>query len=189
MISYLNGKVLLKHDKFIILEVSGVGYKVFLSRQTLPKVPEIAENIKLFCFHNIKEDASDLYGFLTYDELDFFEILMDIHGVGPKAALEISSLGPLDKIKDKILKQDEKIFDGIPGIGAKKAMAIILELTGKIRLLDGEKHKGATDPAEDALTQLGFSKQQAREALSKIPSIIKDMEEKIKMALKILGKT
>src|SRR3989338_3936625 len=121
-------------------------------------------NFKIFCFQNVKEDSVDLYGFFTYDELDFFEVLMDIHGVGPKAALEISVLGPLEKIKDRILAQDETIFAGIPGIGAKKAATIILELTRKIQMQMGQK-KSATDPAEDALTQLGFSKQQAREAL------------------------
>lgn len=188
MISYLSGKIILRKDKFVILEVGGVGYKVFLSRQTLLKLPESAENLKLFCFHNVKEDASDLYGFLTYDELDFFEVLMDIHGVGPKAALEISALGPLEKIKDRILAQDEKIFAGIPGIGAKKAMTIILELTGKIRMVSGAKSKASADPAEDALTQLGFSRQQAKEALSHVDPSIKDMEGRIKAALKNLDK-
>ena len=187
MISYLQGNVIFKRDKFIIVEVAGIGYKVFLSRKTLSTLPEIGAVIKLFCFHNVKEDASDLYGFLTYDELDFFEVLMDIHGVGPKAALEISVLGPLEKIKDRILAQDEKIFSGIPGIGLKKAQTIILELTGKIKVLSGEK-KGSADPAEDALTQLGFSRQQAKEALKQVPSTVKDMEERIKAALKTLGR-
>ena len=210
MISYLNGKILLKRDKFIILEVNNIGYKVFLSRQTLSrldrgssmdspsglKLPENTGGIngstqlttRLFCFHNVKEAASDLYGFLTYDELEFFEILNDIRGVGPKAALEISSLGALEKIKDRILAQDEKIFEGIPGIGSKKAMPIILELTGKIKLLSGQKAKSSADPAEDALIQLGFSRQQAKEALNNVPSNIKNMEERIKVALKNLGR-
>lgn len=187
MISYLSGKILLKKEKFIIIEVGGIGYKVFLSRQSLLKLPEIGQTIQLFCFQNVKEDALDLYGFLTYDELEFFEVLMDIRGVGPKSALDIASLGSLEKIKDRILVQDEKIFAGIPGIGAKKAMTIILELTGKIKLLDGQKSKGSADPAEDALTQLGFSKQQAKEALGHVPPEIKKMEERIKMALKNLG--
>ena len=156
MISYLQGKIILKKDKFIILEVNNIGYKVFVSRATLYKLPEIGENLKFFCFQNVKEEALDLYGFFTYDELDFFEILTVIRGVGPKAALEISALGSLDKIKDRILMQDEKIFEGIPGIGAKKAMTIILELTGKIKMLSGSKSKGPTDEAEDALSQLGF---------------------------------
>ncbi len=187
MISYLNGKTILKRDKFIILEVNNIGYKVFLSRQTLLNLPQNNGDLKLFCFQNVKEEALDLYGFMTYDELDFFEVLMDIHGVGPKAALEISALGPLDRIKDRILAQDEKIFQGIPGIGSKKAMTIILELTGKIKLLSGQK-KGSEDPAEDALTQLGFTKQQARTALTKVPAGTTDMEERIKLALKSLGR-
>src|ERR1035437_7112371 len=134
MISYLNGKIILKKDKFIILEVAGVGYKVFVSAQTLLKLSEIDNTIKLF----------------TFEELEFFETLMDIRGVGPKSALDIAALGSLDKIKDRILKQDEKIFEGIPGIGSKKAMTIILELTGKIKML-GQKKAGSADEAESAL--------------------------------------
>lgn len=186
MISYLSGNIILKKDKFIILEVNHVGYKVFLSRQALLTLPEIGADIKLFCFQNVKEEALDLYGFPAYEGLEFFETLMDIRGVGPKSALDISALGSLDKIKDRILKQDEKVFEGIPGIGAKKAMTIILELTGKIKMV-GQK-KGSADEAEDALTQLGFSKQQAKDALSKVPSNIKDSGERVKLALKSLGK-
>jgi Holliday junction DNA helicase RuvA len=186
MISFLSGKIILKKDKFIILEVAGIGYKVFLSRQSLLTLPEIGENLKLFTFQNVKEETLDLYGFLNYENLEFFEALMDIRGVGPKSALDISALGSLDKIKDRILKQDEKIFEGIPGIGSKKAMTIILELTGKIKML-GQK-KGSGDEAEGALTQLGFSKQQAKDALSRVPSSVKNSEERIKIALKTLGK-
>lgn len=185
MIAFLKGNIILKKDKFIILEVNGVGYKVFLSHQTLSRIPEKAESLNLFCYHNIKEDASDLYGFFTYDELEFFEILMDIRGVGPKAALEISILGPLDRIKQKILAQDESVFAGIHGIGDKKAKTIILELTGKINSF--AKSKPSSDEAEAALAQLGFTKQQAKDALSKIPSSIKNSEERIREALKNLG--
>jgi Holliday junction DNA helicase RuvA len=186
MIASLFGKIILKKDKFIILEVNNIGYKVFLSRQTLLKLPEIGESLKVFCFQNVKEDALDLYGFLTSDELEFFEILNDIHGVGPKAALEISVLGPLEKIKDRILKQDEKIFEGIPGIGQKRASTIILELTGKIKMLGSKLSSG--DEAESSLVQLGFSKQQAREALGQISKDVKETEERIKQALRSLGR-
>ncbi len=186
MISYLSGKIILKRDKFIILEVNNIGYKVFLSRQTLLRLPEIGENLKVFCFQNVKEEALDLYGFLAYEGLEFFETLMDIRGVGPKSALDISDLGSLEKIKERILKQDEKIFEGIPGIGSKKAMTIILELTGKIKMLGNKKD--SADEAESVLMQLGFSKQQAKDALSRVPSNIKNPEERIKLALKNLGK-
>ncbi|MCX6719631.1 MAG: Holliday junction branch migration protein RuvA [Candidatus Staskawiczbacteria bacterium] len=186
MISFLEGKIILKRDKFVIVEVAGVGYKVFLSRQTLLTLPEIGSSIKVFTYQNVKEEALDLYGFLAYDGLEFFETLMDIRGVGPKSALDISDLGSLEKIKDRILTQDEKIFEGIPGIGSKKAMTIILELTGKIKMLGNKKD--SADEGESALMQLGFSKTQAKEALAGVPSNIKNTEDRIKLALKNLGK-
>lgn len=188
MISYLQGKIIFKKDKFIILEVNNIGYKVFISRSTFYKLSEIGQTIKLFCFQNVKEEALDLYGFLTFDELDFFEALNDIRGIGPKAALEISSVGPLDRIKERVLAQDEKIFEGISGIGRKKAMTIILELTGKIKMLNSSKSKRPADEAEDALSNLGFSRQQAKDALKQVPENIKNTEERIKQALKGLGK-
>jgi Holliday junction DNA helicase RuvA len=197
MIAYISGTIILKKERFAIVEVAGIGYKVFLSRQTLLRLPAFApkelrqgepeiNSVKLFIYHDIKEDKSDLYGFLTYEELEFFETLNDIHGIGPKAALEISVLGPLERIKDRILAQDEKIFEGIPGIGGKRAMTIILELTGKIKMLGSKKD--SADEAESALMQLGFSKQLAKEALSRVPGAVKNSEERIKLALKNLGR-
>ncbi len=188
MISYLRGKIILKKEKFIILDVNGVGYKIFLSKKTLSKIPEIDQNFKVFCFLNVRENSLDLYGFLDSKELDFFEILDDIRGVGPKAALEISSLGPLEKIKERILSQDEKIFEGIPGIGRKKAMTIILELSGKIKDISQKKKTVKVDEAEESLISLGFSREKAKTALSKVPKDVQDSEQRIKEALKILGK-
>lgn len=186
MISYLQGKLILKKEKFVILDVNSVGYKVFLSKKSILNLPKINETIKLFCFQDVKETALDLYGFFDYQELEFFEILNDIRGIGPKAAIELSSLGPLDKIKERILNQDEKLFSSIPGIGQKKAMAIILELTGKIKNISKEKISGG-DEVEAALLNLGFPKQKIKEVLSKISKDIKDPQEKIKEALKIIG--
>ena len=141
MIAYLEGKIIFKTEKFIILDVNGVGYKVFLSRGTLNKIPEINSTLKLFCYLVVRENALDLYGFLTHKELEFFEILLDIPGIGPKAALEISSLGPLEKIKKDIETHNEKIFEGIPGIGKKKVQTIILELSGRIKEIEKPSSK------------------------------------------------
>ena len=188
MISYLDGKIIIKKDKFIILDVNGVGYKVFLSKKTLAKLPEIGEIVKVFCFLNVKENILDLYGFLNHKELEFFEILDNIRGVGPKAALEISSLGSLESIKQRILSKDETLFSEISGIGRKKAMTIILELTGKIKDISEEKKTKKTDEAEQGLVSLGFTQQQAKDALAIASKDIKGSEERIKAALKVLGK-
>ena len=205
MIAYLQGKIVLKKEKYVVLDVKGVGYKVFLSKKVLSNLPvieddlnpvrdyknkeeaqgeQISNRVKLFCFLNVRENAMELYGFLDQQEQDFFEILDGIRGIGPKAALEISSLGSLEKIKEKILSKDERLFEGIPGIGRKKAMAIILELTGKIRDIS----TAGKDEAEEGLISLGFSRQKAKLALSKVSKDIKETEQRIKEALKILGK-
>ena len=188
MISYLDGKIILKKEKFIFLEVNGIGYKVFLSRKSISKLPETGGNLKLFCFLSVGESRLELYGFLDQKELELFELLDNIRGVGPKAALEISALGSLEQIKERILAQDEKLFEGIPGIGRKKAMTIILELSGKIKEISAKK-KREVDDAKEALVGLGFSRQKAEAALAKIPKEIKDTDERIKAALKILGRS
>jgi len=154
MISYLYGKIIFKNEKFIILDVNGVGYKVFLSQKTLSKIPQAGEGLKVFCFLDVRQNILDLYGFLEVGELEFFELLDTVPGIGPKAALEISSLGPLEKIKKEILAHNEKIFENIPGIGKKKAQSIILELSGKIREIAKEKVKKEEIP-DEALKFLG----------------------------------
>jgi holliday junction DNA helicase RuvA len=187
MISYLEGRIILKKDKFVILNVAGVGYKVFLSKKAISMIPEIDEDVKLFCFTDVKENAIDIYGFSGYKQLEFFEILDSIRGIGPKAALEISSLGSLEEIKEKVLAKDENLFSGIPGIGRKKAMAIILELTGKIKEIEPDFAKTTADEAESALMGLGFAKEKAKAALKNISKNL-PTEERIKQSLRLLGK-
>ncbi|MCK4781817.1 Holliday junction branch migration protein RuvA [Candidatus Parcubacteria bacterium] len=187
MISYLSGKIVLKKEKFIVLDVGGVGYKIFLSKKTLEKISENDKSFEIFCYLCVRENALDLYGFLDFKELEFFELLIGISGVGPKMALEISSLGPLEKLRKEIEYQHEDIFSGVLGIGKKKARTIILELSGKLKEISKEKIK-KIDEAENALANLGFSRQKAKEALSQVPEEIKAPEKRIKQALKILGK-
>ena len=187
MISCLQGKVIFREEKFIILDVNGVGYKVFLSQKTLNKISQKTDNLKLFCYLNIKERAIELYGFLDSKGLVSFETLIDIPSIGPKAALEISSLGPIEKIKEALEKEDEKVIKEIFNIGKKKAQIIILELSRKIKA-SPEKKSVPEDETLQALINLGFPRQKVKDALVKIPEGIEDTEKKIKEALKILGK-
>lgn len=192
MIGYLQGKVILKKEKFIILEVSGVGYEVFISVRSMGSIPEINEPLKLFCYLDVGERSLKLFGFLTFEELEFFKILRSISGVGPKAALEISSIGSPEKIKKEIEKGNEKIFEGIPGIGIKKAQKIILELAGKVKTQSSMKRKEKDGFLEDevflALKNLGFQEKDIKQALSQLPKNIESPQEKIKQALTILGR-
>jgi len=191
MISYLSGKIVIKKDSFIIIEVQGVGYEVWLSASAMENIAQVGGEIKLFCHLDVQERGLKLYGFLNFEELEFFKIVRNIQGVGPKAALEISGIGPLEKIQAEIKKGNLKFLDGITGIGPKKAAKIILELSGQIKTnLGGKKKEKDTMEAEEAflaLANLGFPKEKIREALA---GLVKEMpiQEKISQALKLLGK-
>jgi len=187
MISYLEGKIILKKEKYAVLNVNGVGYKVILSHGGLANLPETGGDLKVFCYLNVRETAIELYGFLTEKELELFELLQNIRGVGPKTALALSSLGSVEKIKEKIAGKDENLFSGIPGIGRKKAMAIALELTGKIKDVSAGLAE-EVDEAEEGLVALNFPRQKARSALLKIPKNIKETEQRIKESLKIINR-
>lgn len=185
MISYLNGKVKLKTEKFIILEVQGVGFKVFLSEKNLKEVNQ-GQPQEIFCFLDVRERALELYGFLKNEELELFKALKSISGVGSKVALKISALGSLEKIKKDIENKNTEVFEQIKGVGKKRAQKIILELTGKIK--EEAESRTVDDKNIQALRNLGFSKKRAKQALAEVPEDVETTEERVKQALKILGK-
>jgi len=198
MISYLSGKIILKKDGFVILDVNGVGYEVFVSAPSFDNLPEKGEPLNVFCYLDVGERSLKLFGFLSYKELELFKIVRGISGVGPKAALEISSIGSLEKIKEKMDKNAD-VFEGISGIGKMKAQKIVLELTGKFKALkpitktkkttqNDEQDNSEKDEVFIALTNLGFQKDAIKQALSQIPSNIEATQEKITHALQLLGK-
>lgn len=192
MISYLSGKIILKKPGFIILNVAGVGYEVFVSKSNQEQLPAVSNELTLFCYLDVGERTLRLFGFLTYDELELFKIIKSISGVGPKASLEIASNGPIEKIKKQIDTGEIKFLDKVPGIGPKKAQKIILELSGKLKNIKLETPKPTDEMNQDeaflALCNLGFPKDKCKQALSQISPNITDNQEKIKLALQILGK-
>ncbi len=191
MISYLSGKIVLKKNGFVILNTNGVGYEVFISAVSMEDIPEAGQELKLFCHLDVGERSLRLFGFVTFEELELFKIIRGISGVGPKASLEIASAGPLEKIKEQITSGNINFLDNIPGIGQKRAQKIILELSGKLKSMKPKKAKEGnaleSDEAFPALLNLGFSKDQAKTALSQLPANIKDPQERVKQALQILG--
>lgn len=191
MISYLEGTVVSLSDKFAVVLVHGVGYKVFLSPATSDTVRHIGQTIKVFTHLHVREDALDLYGFLDAAELELFEMLLTVSGIGPKMALAIISIDKPSVLAGAIAREDAVFLTKISGIGNKMAQKIILELKEKISKLSfkAEDAEGARDAdAIDALVSLGWHMKDAREALKKVPKEIEKTELRIKEALRILGK-
>lgn len=185
MIHYLKGRVNKKNDKSVIIEVAGVGYKVFcppfVLKQLLP-----GREAKIFTFLHLKEKSMELYGFCSLAELDIFVLLNGVSGVGPRTAMMLASFGSLEKLKEAIEKND--LSSEIKGIGKKKMQKILLELTGKIKELKKTSKESETDDALNALVSLGFPAKLAKTTLKNLPKNIQGTEQRVKAALNVLGR-
>ena len=204
MISILDGNLELRGQKFAIINVAGVGYKVFAGVETLNKLtsqndqvnpstslPSTSLRVKLWTHQYVRENTLELYGFLSFAELDLFETLIAISGIGPKGALGILAIAPIDTLKKAIAAGDVSYLTRVSGIGRKTAEKIILELREKMA---GRSDVSAPELKEeadalDALISLGYSRTEAKDALADSPKEAISAEDRIKTALKKLGKT
>lgn len=191
MIGQLTGSVVLTGDRFLIISAGGVGYKVFTTSENIASLSDIGEVASVWTHLVVREDALDLYGFQSEQELEFFELLITVSGIGPKSALAILSLAGMDTLRKAILSGQSDYLTKIGGIGKKSAQKIVLELKDKVSKL-GESLPSSNlethDDALAALEALGYTSKDAREAVKKLPADITDTGEKIKMALKQLGR-
>lgn len=201
MIAHLLGTVSFSGDRFVVLDVSGVGYRVNTTlenireagKHPLPVSPsKEVEGVIFFTHLAVRENAMDLYGFLSRAELEFFELLIMVSGIGPKTALGIMNVAPVETLLSGISTGDASYLTKVSGIGAKNAQKIVLELKDKVGGVSEHTATGAMkEEAEvlEAIQSLGYSLRDAREALKQVPEKIeKSVQEKIKEILKILGK-
>lgn len=197
MIAYLNGKLKEKTGESVILDVSGVGYELLLSSNSLSKTPKIGDEIGLHVYLHVREDAMKLFGFSTQDEKELFSHLISVNGVGPKVALAILSSFSAAKLKIAIATEDVDLIQTVPGIGKKSAQRLIIDLKTKLDLPQPDSIPGAGDEqsiarykdVRDALTNLGYSASEADKAIEGFPYEEGEVstEEMLKYALKNLA--
>lgn len=189
MIASLSGTVAAKGDRFLVIETGGIGYQVFVTTATLGFAPE-SGSIKLFTYHHVGENADDLFGFPTLPEVEFFEMLLGVSGIGPKTALAVMNVAKLPDLKTAILKNDAALLTTVSGIGKKTAERIVLELRGKIEAEDSFATGGTEEDATviDALVALGYMRAQARAALQNVPSGVRGVSDRVREALKHMGR-
>lgn len=190
MIAYLEGKIIHSTDKFIIINTGSVGYRVSITPEALLDCKSGME-ISLFIYTAVRENSIDLFGFQTVEELSFFELLLAVSGIGPRSALGIIALAPIDTIKRAIATGDVSYLNKVSGIGRKTAEKIIIELRDKLQDYKSDDNtpgllRDESDIVE-ALKSLGYSQNEARDALKKVPTTVIGTNARIKEALKILG--
>lgn len=201
MYSYIKGELVEIAEDLIVVEANNIGYNIHVPGQVLSYLPERGSEVKIYTYLYIREDAMMLYGFLTRDDLNVFKLLLGVSGIGPKGALAILSVMTTDDLRFAVLGDDEKTIAKAPGIGAKTAKRLILELKDKLKLEDAFEsaleHNGESgsapgqgtnvvkNEAVQALTALGYSSSEALKALQNVEITDgMDVETVLKQALK-----
>jgi Holliday junction DNA helicase RuvA len=192
MISWLQGTVIHHTPTYIVLNVNNVGYKVWIGSESFAKkATKNSKELSVWIYMAVREDAQNLYGFENVEELEFFELLITISGIGPKTAAGILNVASVTMLRTAIATNDPGYLTKVSGIGKKNAEKIVREL--KDKLLPGESEIGSSSVHYDsdvleALKSLGYPERDAREAVKELPIDLKTTSDKIKQALKILGK-
>lgn len=190
MIGALKGQAEIFGHNCLLLLADNIGYRVFVATKLLNDLPKDSE-LFLYIHTHIREDCQELYGFLTKEELFLFELLIEVSGVGPKTALLIMEKGEKE-IKQAIIVSDVDFFTNIQRIGKKNAQKIIIELKSKLGSLTELDLTGQTDSqtkeVTEALSRMGFKRNEVGEVLRQLPEELVSTEQKVKEALKRLGK-
>lgn len=198
MIASLKGQIIyktseLRKDSYFIIEVAGVGYKVYSPASNLRQLAE-GDQLTVYTYLSVSERALDLYGFLNPADKTFFTLLLEVPGIGPKSAIGILEKTTMSEVQQAILEDDSSVLTKMSGLGQKTAEKIILALKDKVQSLTvrpkGEKGEAASNSdldAFEALVGFGYSTAEAKKALSSIDKEIIETGQRVRAALKILG--
>lgn len=189
MIASIKGVVINIDNKSVVLEVNDIGYKIFVTADTLHAL-KLNSTQQFFTYLAVRENAMDLYGFTNLKEREIFELLISVSGIGPKGAVNILSAVTADTLLNAIKTGSTSHLTKVSGIGKKTAEKIVLELKDKLNNFDSSEFTSTLSSDADAieaLKMLGYNTEEARESLKKINKEIEDTGEKIKAALKILN--
>jgi holliday junction DNA helicase RuvA len=192
MISRLTGTIVHTDPKYIVLDVEGVGYKIFTTVDIITRLVKNEKKITIWTYLAVRENSMDLYGFLSLEELNFFELLITISGIGPKTALGILNNASVHSLETAIQTGETSHLTKVSGIGKKVAEKIVRELKDKFETVvhtpESERAMRNDSDALEALKSLGYSQNESRDVLKKLPKTITKTSDKLREALKILGK-
>lgn len=201
MFAYIKGKLEIKSNDFVVIDVNGVGYKIYAPYSTIQKLGDIGDVVKVHTHYHVREDDISLYGFYSQEELRLFELLISVSGVGAKSANTILANITPSKFALAVISNDIKELTKLPGIGAKSAQRIILELKDKLKtdaaivendiadIRDITAGDNNMQEALSALQVLGYPSKEASKAISKVYSDDMSVEEIIKKSLAYFAKS
>lgn len=187
MISKITGKVIDQGLGHLVIETGGIGFFVRTTPENASKILNLGEEIEMWTHLAVREDALDLYGFSSRDELGLFKNLLSVQGVGPKTALNILSRGSAERLSEAISNADKDYLVKIAGLGKKITEKIILELQTKLENVSGENRAGFDSDILEALKALGYRDMEARKVIENLPKDLKEEKDRLKTALQMLN--
>lgn len=200
MIAFLRGRSVSSGSDYIVIDVSGVGYKIFVPTPVIGKVAETKEDVMIHTYMHVREDILQLFGFLRESDREVFELLIQVSGIGPKVALGVMSAMPVPSFISAVINEQVQLLTQIPGVGKKTAQRLIIELKDKLSKMEADIPTGVafdagavrdvSGDALDALIALGYNAVEAKKVLGKIIGTgeILPPEQLVRRALKELGR-
>ena len=199
MYAYIKGNLEEKMTGYVVIDVGGIGYKIYMSRASIEKIGELNTKVKVYTHYHVREDNISLYGFLTNEELKMFELLLSVSGIGAKIALAMLSEITPSKFTLAVITGDVSALKKIPGIGAKSAQRIILELKDKLKtevaiveeeteVADAVQQDESIQEAIAALQMLGYNRKEIDAVFAKIQVKELKVEDIIRQALAKLAR-
>ena len=200
MIAYIKGTLEMKFDNYVVIDVVGVGYKIFMGEKAIEELGSIGDIVKVHTHYHVREDDISLYGFLSNEELKMFELLLGVSGIGAKSALTMLSNITPSSFALAVITNDTSKLVKIPGVGAKSAARIILELKDKLKTIEAKNDNrnqeiqdvieddGKVQEAISALQVLGYNKKEIEKALEKLDIQNLSVEDVIRKGLAVLGR-
>lgn len=188
MIGHIEGTVFAKRAGFVIVSAGGIGHKVTVPRETLLTIKE-KKSVALWTHLAVREDALDLYGFISEEDLEFFELLLGVPGIGPRHAIAVLNIAPVKGLRSAIAANNTSYLTKVSGVGKKTAEKIVLELKDKVGKGSAAESLAlrGDEEALEAMRALGYSPSEARDALRNIPVDIEGSSARLREALRIIG--
>ena len=198
MFAYIKGSLEMKFKNYIVIDVGGLGYKIFMAENSINTIGDIGDTVKVFTYYRVREDDVSIYGFKTQEELRMFELLLSVSGVGAKSALVMLSCIEPSEFAIAVISNNVKLLTQVPGIGTKSAQRIILELKDKIKAEQSEeqieqsqektsKNNENVQEAISGLMVLGYSKKDIEKAFEHLAVESLSVEDLIKKGLILLS--
>lgn len=200
MLAYIKGSLEMKFDNYVVIDVGGLGYKVFMSEKAIEEIGNIGDIVKVHTYYRVREDDISIYGFLSNEELKMFELLLGVSGIGAKSAITILSNITPSSFALAVITSDTSKLVKIPGVGAKSAARIILELKDKIKTIEAKSQETSNQLQEaiiddtklqeaiSALQVLGYNRKEIEKVFEKMDIETLSLEDMIRKGLSILAK-